>query len=766
MLTKFKIIAFKRLRTNCELSQVSRFALALAFVGALLAVGARAQTPPATAQPTPPPQPQPLPTPQRPRAAQPNNNPNAPGQPLNPSAPGQLNPGAPTQQQPPPPANNAPVQQPQPGQTQTQPNAPPGLAPGTVQPIAPPNSAAPGSTAPAQPTTPAAAGQNIGTSGIAPAELPLPPPPIEPNFEAPNRPLPSAERIGVDVTEQTPLTLNEAVALALENNTDIEASRIDVRLSEFDLTAARGAFDPRIAGQSFYERARTPTASTLGSATGATNTTNFTGNFGLNGFTPIAGGSYQAQFNSSRQTTDAPFTSLNPQFPTAFNFSYTQPLWRGLRIDDNRRRIQIAKKNLSLTDAQFRQQSIDVILRTTQAYWDLAFALRNLQVQIDSVKQARVQVESNERQVALGTIAPIDLVAANTQVTNFEQNVYTAQEQVTRAEATLKTLLLPNKNAALWARALVPITPITFEAPRASFADSLEAAYANRPELDQLRTNQEINLINRRYFKDQTRPQIDLVGTFVSAGLAGSVVQTDGANPLTSSFGPIIDRVNVLSANANLPPIQLPPLTGGVLPGNLVGGYGQSLRNIIGLNYPTYQLGVNIDVPLGNRTAKANYGRSLAEGTRIETQRAQTEQQIKLEVQTSLQALASAQARLASAAASRASGEQLYGSEQRRYENGTSTIFLVLQRQQELVAARGSELRAQTDLNKAIGDFQKATGNTFQANKIDIGTETSRRLRITAPIGDDYTPAAVRSSLRRTITNSGKTEISALNEQP
>jgi HAE1 family hydrophobic/amphiphilic exporter-1 len=622
----------------------------------------------------------------------------------------------------------------------------------------------PGATPVVQPT-PTRPTQNVG--GSQQTELPPEPPEIAPNYVAPVRPLPSTDRVGVDATDLTPMTLQEAIALALENNTEIETSRIDVRVSEFDLRGARGVYDPRLVGESYFQRATTPTASTLGSSTGSTTSTGFVNNLGLSGFSPFAGGSYRAQFNSSRQTTDAPFTALNPQFPSSLTLSYTQPLFRGLRIDDNRRRIQIARKNLSLTDAQFRLRAIDVISRVTTAYWDLAYALRNLQVQIDAVRQARAQSESNRRKVQEGTLAPIDIVAADTQVTNFEQNVYTAQEQVTRAEATLKTLLLPDKNAPLWSRALVPTTPVTLEAPRAGFTDALSAAYANRPEIQQLQTSREINEIDARYFRDQTKPQVDLVGSVTSAGLAGSLVQSSGANPLTSSFGPLIDRVNVLSANEGLPPIQFDTTSGGALPGNLVGGYGQSLGNLAALRYPTYQIGVRIDLPLGNRTAKANLGRSLAEGSRIETQRNQTEQQIKSDVQTALQSLRSAEARLASAAASRGSTEQLYESEKRRLESGTSTLYLVLQRQQELVVARSNELQAQTELNKSIANFQRATGSTFEANKVDIGPETSRNLRMTVPVGDSFTPSAIRSSLnRQTGSTERRTEISSADKKP
>ncbi len=114
--------------------------------------------------------------------------------------------------------------------------------------------------------------------------------------------------------------------------------------------------------------------------------------------------------------------------------SFTQPLWRGFRFDNNRRTIEIAKKNPNLTDAQFRRRAVETIAQTESAYWDLIFALRNLQVQIDAVKQARTQIESNQRLVSKGALAPIEIVSADTQITTFEQNVYTAQESVTTAK--------------------------------------------------------------------------------------------------------------------------------------------------------------------------------------------------------------------------------------------------------------------------------------------------------------------------------------------
>lgn len=570
-------------------------------------------------------------------------------------------------------------------------------------------------------------GQSVGTSGgIAPAELPQEPPPIAPNFQAQPRPLPSAERVGVNVADQVPLTLNDAIRLALRNSNDIDQSRIDVQIAEYNLQAARGVYDPLVSSESYFERATTPTSSTIGGggASGSVTQQDVTGAARLGGFSPWGGGAYQLDFSSTRLTTTNQNVRLNPQFPTAFTFTYTQPLWRGFRIDNNRRQIEIAKRNLSLTDAQFRQRAIDVISQVEQAYWNLAFALRNLQVQIDAVKQARIQVESNNRQVEKGVLAPIDVVAAQTQVTTFEQNVYTAQEAVTQAENTLKTLILPDRTDTLWARALTPVTPVNLEAPRVPLEQAVRAALDNRPELAQLKTTADINDVNVRYFRDQTKPQVDLVGTYTTAGLAGTLV---AANPnAVNSNSLLTTRVNELSALAGLEPLPSSTSTSTVAP-NLVGGYTQSLRNLIGQNYPTARLGLRLSLPLRNRTAEANLGASIAQGNRIKNQLAQAEQLIEADVRNSLQAVRSAEARLQSAAATRSSAEQQYESEQRQFRAGTTTVFLVLQRQTDLLAARAGELQAQTDLNKAISAFQRATGRTLEANQISIRTDMPMR---------------------------------------
>jgi outer membrane protein len=551
--------------------------------------------------------------------------------------------------------------------------------------------------------TPVPTPSTSATPLVPDAPLPTEPPPIAPNFEAPARPLPSAERIGVDITNQLSLTLEQAIEMALRNNNDIDTSRNDVQIAEFNLRGARGVYDPVLTSESYYESASIPTASLIGGAVnGAVTQTRYFGNAGVSGFSPWAGGVYSARFDSTRSTTSNTNSFLNPQYPTVLNVSYTQPLFRNFRFDINRRQIEIAKKNLSLSDAQFRQRAIEVIAQVEQSYWNLAFALRNLQVQIDAVRQARTQFESNQRQVSRGILAPIDVVAATAQITTFEQAVYAAQEVVSRAENTLKTLLLAERTSADWSRPITPVSAISLDPPRVDLEDALADAMRNRPEITQLQTSAEINRINERYYRDQTKPQIDLIGSYTSQGLAGT--ETPAAiNPATG-----LSRV----------------------PPNLVGGYGNSLGNLFALDYPTYRVGVSISLPWGNTAAKADLGRTLVEGTRIGNQRAQTEQVIEAEVRNAVQAIRSAEALLASAVAARIADEQLAQSEQRQFAAGTTTTYLVLERQNNLRASRSRELLAQTALNRAISEFQRATGTTLSANNVTVSNTGSRDLRV------------------------------------
>lgn len=535
----------------------------------------------------------------------------------------------------------------------------------------------------------AVAGQSV-TPEPTPTPDPMPVAPV-PNIQL--RQMPSQERVGVENGNGISLTLERAFEMALDNNNDIEVARKNTRINSFQIEVAKGAYDPVAAAESYYERLNIPTASLIGGAVnGSVTQTRFFGSAGMVGLSPWQGGDYSVLFNSSRTTTSNTNAFLNPQFPASLTFTYNQPLLRGRRFDQTRRQIEIAKKNREISDIQLRLQTTSIITAVEAAYWDLTFALRNLQVQTETLRQAREQFESNRRQVERGVLAPVELVASNAQVAAFEQAVYAAQENITRAENALKTLLLPDRSSPEWRQTITPVTPVDRSVPSAALEVALDDAYRNRPELQQFDKAAELNKIDERFFRDQSKPQIDVNGSYTSQGLAGT--ETPAAiNPSTG-----LSRV----------------------PPNLVGGYFTSLGNLLAQDYPSYRVGVTISLPLRNRTAKANLGRTLVESERLAEQRSAAEQQIEAEVRNALQALRSASARLDSAMIAREAAEELYASEERQFRAGTTTFYLVLQRQSDLAAARGRELQARTDLNKAIAEFNRATGRTLSVNKIAL----------------------------------------------
>jgi HAE1 family hydrophobic/amphiphilic exporter-1 len=535
---------------------------------------------------------------------------------------------------------------------------------------------------------------------------------------AQEKPLPELGRVGVDMNQQRPLSLRDALSMALQNNKDIEVARENVRIAEFDLLGAKGAYDPHFSTSAFYERVESPVSSFLsGGQNGSTIDTGYTGTARLEGESPFLGGNYRFNFSSVRRTTNNQFTALSPQYPTELTFNYTQPLLRGLKIDNSRRQIEIAKKNLSLSDAQFRQRAIDTITNVQRAYWDLVFALRSLKVQQDAVSVARTQLEHNKRLVNEGQLAPIDIVAAEAQISTYEQNVFSAVEEVSRTENNLKNLIAENQKAVIWTESLVPTDAVDLTAPAVSLPDALKIAMENRPELQQSNLAGEINAINQRYFKDQTKPDVDLVGTYGITGLAGSI-SSNVVNPFTASSLLVRQRVDQLSALAGLDPLPvIPPQT---FSPDLLGGFNQSLQNLLANRYGTFRIGVQINLPLRNRTAEAELGKTLVEGERIVTQREQLEQTIQVDVRNALQAMRSSEARLRAAVATRQANEQQFASEQRKLDAGQSTTFLVLERQTALTEARAMELKAQTDLNKAIADLQRATGNSLRVNSIVV----------------------------------------------
>jgi outer membrane protein TolC len=305
-------------------------------------------------------------------------------------------------------------------------------------------------------------------------------------------------------------------------------------------------------------------------------------------------------------------------------------------------------------------------------------------------------VRSNQRRANAGTLAPIEVVEAQTQLATSEQGVYQAQPALTTAENAVKTLILPDRSATLWSSALVPTTEFNGDAPAVSLDQALADALANRPELSQNQISASINQTNARFSRDQTKPEVDLLLNYTASGLAGQTV------PQAPT---VVPGVGSLSS---APPPEL------------AGGYGQSLSNLFNQRFPTFEAGLQLAFPIRNRTAQANLSSALAQGRQLKLQRQQIEEAIEADVRNALQGVASAQARLKAAADGRNWAEQMFQSEQRKFQAGTTTVFLLFQRETAMINARTEYVRAQADLSTAISQFESATGTTLKVRNINV----------------------------------------------
>ncbi len=548
-----------------------------------------------------------------------------------------------------------------------------------------------------------AGNQNLGSGTALPnlEEIPLPP------------------RAGI--LGQTTMGLPEVIERVLKNDRDLEISRILKEEAGYNVRGAQGAYDPVVGMRSYRSKTDTPIASLIGGAANGTLTTEeIYGAPQMTGLIPWTGGSYTATFTNSRQTTNSTFATVNPQYPTALRLDFTQPLWRGLRFDDNRYRLQVARKNVQLSSEQLRQRVIEVVTQAIQAYWELAYASQAYDVQSEAVRLAQEQFASNRRQAEQGILSPIDVVAAQTQVAIFQQNLFLAQQAVAQAENNLKTLILPNRNDLLWNTALIPETQPTTQVILPPLQDAVTEALNTRPELAENAINLQINQLDQRRSQEAAKPRVDAFATVTTSGLAGIPLPV-GPNPFTAGFTPIVGLLNELAATSGLPGIGSISLGGGGgVPPALVGSYGQSLHNLWAGNFPTTQFGVQISLPLRNRTALAQVAVSASEARRLQSVKDQIGMAIEADVRNSMQAVNSAQARLQAAQIASRSAEEQYSSEQRQLQAGTSTVFLVLQRQTDLINARNREVRSRADLAEAIANFDRATARTIQTNNIQL----------------------------------------------
>lgn len=537
-------------------------------------------------------------------------------------------------------------------------------------------------------------------------------------------------RIGVQ-SNATPITLKleEAIKLALENNNEIEIVRSEIKLQENQLRSLLGVFDPTFIVSPQFTRT---------SITGSRATDDLRVNVSVNKFLRHGGGSYRVFFNnvqtentfSQAQISSGAASGTNTLYSSSFGFSITQPLWRNFFIDNNRKQIKIQRKRLSQSDVDFRRQVIEVISKVQKAYWDLFFALKDQQNKIANLNLSRENLRQIEAKIAAGTVAPIAKAEVTTEIANREAEVLLATQQVSIAENTLKSLIFKDINPEDWKKSIIPVDqPVFDENEKISLEEAIKQAVENRPELKRLKLELEINNIDKNFFKNQTRPQIDLTANISLNGFSFGNVNTQtqlvpiiSGNPSVNPSAFLLQQINLIRSNLNppLPPVSSPVI---IIPGTpdfLSGGFNRSISNMFRKDAPNYSVGLTISFPFRNRTAEANLASAEINKKKLEAQIKNTEQNIIAEVRNAVQAVETARQRVIAARRARESAEIQLEGERKLFEAGRSTTFLLFQRENALANAKNAEIRAETDYKKAIVDLQKATSTILQANKIEI----------------------------------------------
>ncbi len=571
-----------------------------------------------------------------------------------------------------------PTPQPTPVNPATQ---PPGTQP--TSPTAPPGT---------QPTSPTAPPGVIvqPTPFPSPADPTLqdPPEPVFPSTQAQPLPaMPDLSRIGIISSNVLSLSLNDAIRTALQNNNEIEIARDDVRFAETQLRGLYGVYDPLFSITPQITHNITPQQSSLGGAgaAGTTTTTIFNFSPALSKNFYRGGGNYTLTFANSRQSTSNFFSSLTPFYSSNLSLQFNQPLLRNRSIDNSRRSIKIQKKFIQQTDSDFRQRTIQIISQVQAAYWNLV-----QQNQLESLNVARQNMRNIEAQIEAGAKAPLDRAQVQTDISGRETQLFIATQNVSVAENTLKQLMLRDPAAPEWSAQITPIDTPVLDLSPVNLQLALDEAHKNRPEIRRLNLQKEINGIDIDYYQNQTKPQIDLTGTFALTGLAGTACDPV-ANPRCT-----------------------PP------PTNLVGGYGKDLSNLFSGDTRNFTVGVTISFPFKNRTAEANLAGARIRRDQLEASYRSQDQAIEMDVRNAAQAVDTARRRVLTSRMARESAEQQLAGEEKLYEVGRSTTFLLLERQNALTAARTNELQAQTDYNKALADLQRATGSTLRINNITV----------------------------------------------
>jgi outer membrane protein TolC len=473
------------------------------------------------------------------------------------------------------------------------------------------------------------------------------------------------------------LTVDEAVRIALEQNLGIQIQRLDPQIQDEGVAQARSAWLPNVASSFSKGSNNTPSISSLSGSSSNITSGSFGGGAGVSQLLPW-GASYLANWNSSRSTTTDLSNIFNPALSSNLNLNYTQPLLRNFSIDGVRQSVQTAKKSRDISDVTLRATMVQTSRNVKNAYWDLVYQIDNLKAAQQSLQLAQQSLKDNTRRVEIGTMAPIDIVDAKAEVARNEEAVILAQEAIEAAQDNLRMLVFDPSTPGFWTMKLEPADTAPFQAQKIDTDAAVRNALDKRADLHTAKLSIEQSDISIRYFRNQILPDINGQVNYRASGLGGIQLQ----------------QVNVFD------PAQLAARQ--ILAER---SFSAALGDVFRSAYPTWSIGFQVNYPLGTSTSKANLERAKLQYQQSQTQLRSMQMQVAAQVRSVARQVEANQKRVESARASRELAEQKLAAEEKKFAAGIRETFFVFQAQRDLATARTAEVRAISDYNKSLVDF-------------------------------------------------------------
>ena len=549
------------------------------------------------------------------------------------------------------------------------------------------------------------------------------------------------------------LSLEDAISLALQNNLDIAIQRFTPSLDQAALLRAetgingRLLFDPTLTGQLTLQHLSTPVNNPFLAGVAASTTSgpnpvapnliahNATANFSYTqGFR--TGTQLQVSFNNTRSSLNLGVNLFNPFVQSSLTVQLTQPLLNGFGTLANTRYILEAKNTVKVGELQFAQQVITTVTQVANDYWELVYARENVKVQEAAVGVSQKLYEDNKKQLEIGTMAPLDVLTAESQLATDQQNLIVAHSNQLQDETTLLVALTRDPLAgALAGIEIVPTTtiPTPDVVENIPLLDAVKEAWQKRPELQQAELNLKNAGIEEKFTKNELLPAVNLFGLFTAAGVAG-ISRTTTSTP-TGAYAETNNLVfPVGSADANgIVPIGVLPFGFSATPVETsvrtvhLGGLIDDYSRLFGANYPTYEAGINLTLPIRNRAAQADNAQATLAERQQQVQQRQTQNTIVLGVRNTLIALQQDRAQVAAAQKAQNLAAQTLDDEQKKYQLGSSTSYNVVLRSRDLTSAEGTLLRARINLVEAEVNFNQAMGRTLDVNRITVADAKTGR---------------------------------------